>query len=99
MKIQLITAAALLALFTASTASAHKSLTATNNARNSIAIGGAVSGGGGWGGAGGTVSGSRAVAGSIMVKGCGCGGKTTLNNTSVNALAIGKATAGSIVKY
>jgi hypothetical protein len=103
MKIQTLVAAALLAAFATSTASAAKlDLTSTNNSDGAIAVGdtfvaaGAIIPGVG---AGGLIAGAggRAVAGSVMlnVKGCGCKRKVTITNSGADSIAVGNATAGS----
>lgn len=43
------------------------------------------------------LSGKRAHAGSVIVNGCPCRKKTIVKNKSRNALAIGAASAGSVV--
>lgn len=107
MKIQLLTATAVLALFTATSASAGKlTINSTNNATNSVAVqnalGAAVAGGPGANFAGAiglTIGDDRARAGSVLVNAvgrkCNCKIKVTVKNTSDNAVAVGGADAGS----
>lgn len=102
MKIRTLTAAALLAVFATSTASAAKlNLTSTNNSDGAIAVGDTLVAGGviGPGGAAGFIglAGGRAIAGSVSldVKGCGCKRKVTIENNGAGSVAVGRATAGS----
>ncbi len=100
MKIQVLTASVLLALFATTSASAHSTkLTATNNAADSIAVGGldSVGGTGFPAPLGATLSTGIAIAGSIVVDDCGCYDDVTLRNKSRKALAVGNAGAGSII--
>ena len=105
MKIQLLTAAAVLAMFTATTASAGKlTINTTNTATNSVAVGNAVGlavagGGGGFAGTLALAAGTRAEAGSVLVNAvgrkCNCKINVTVKNTSDNAVAVGSGSAGS----
>jgi len=105
MKIQLLTATALLALFTATTASAGKlNIMTDNNSENAVAVGEAigVAAAGGANGIAGTLAlavGSRAEAGSVLVNAngrkCNCKIKVDVTNKSTNAVAVGAASAGS----
>lgn len=101
MKIQLLTAAVILAL-TSTTAFAGKSHGSSikNNTRNSMAVGGdtlIVTAGHRQGLGLSYNSGGRAVAGSVYLEGdaCACDFKSIVNNTR-NNIAIGEATAGSV---
>lgn len=110
MKIQLLTAATILTLSTSAFSmgggSGHGPAPQTNvsnNATNSLAIGGetligaAAIGAGGAAGALAYNDGGRAVAGSVYLQGSACNCDFgQLTNTSVNAIAVGTATAGSI---
>ncbi len=105
MKIQVLTAAALVIALSSTTAFAGKSHgkapKLTNNATNSLAIGDTVVGEGyisdtsaglGFGAAGG-----RAIAGSIYLENGACNCKLgDMKNTAKNSIAVGNATAGSI---
>ncbi len=105
MKIQVLTATALVFALSSSTALAGKSHgkapKLTNKATNTLAIGDTVVGGfyasesyaeAGFGAAGG-----RAVAGSIMLEGSACKCRLgDMKNTARNTIAVGNATAGSI---
>ncbi len=74
-----------------------------NDAKNSVAAGGevlAASASIGLDGANGSLlymSGQRAHAGSVIVNGCPCRKKTVVRNKSRDAMAIGAASAGSVV--
>ena len=106
MKIQILAATTLLAMLTATSASAGKlDITTYNDATNSVAVGDAVgiAVAGGPGGIAGTLAlaaGSRAEAGSVLVNAVGrkCNYKITVDvtNHSSNAVAVGAASAGSI---
>ena len=102
MKIRTLTAAALLAVFATSTASAAKlDLKSTNHSDGAIAVGDTIVAAGavGPGGAAGFIgaAGGRAIAGSVLldVKGCGCKRKVTIHNDGAGSIAVGRATAGS----
>jgi len=103
MKLQVLTATALLALFTATTASAGKLVVDTSNySDGAIAVGDTIVAAGaiGPGGAAGFIgaAGGRAMAGSVQVNanvGCGCKRKVTVVNDSMGAVAVGNASAGS----
>lgn len=99
MKVQLLTAVAILAL-SATTAHAGKrshGTDLTNNSKNALAIGDSQGGAGALGGFSIEKSGGRAIAGSIYLTGGACACDfDDVKNRSRNAIAIGKATAGSI---
>lgn len=108
MKIQLLTATAILAMFTATTASAGKlTINTYNDATNSVAVSNAlgVAAAGGSGGFAGnlglTIDDGRAIAGSVSVNAdgrkCNCKIKVDVDNRSQNAVAVGGSTAGSTV--
>jgi len=105
MKIQLLAATTLLAMFTATTASAGKlNIYTDNDSTNAVAVGeaagiAAVGGSGGIAGALVLAVGSRAEAGSVLVNAngrkCNCKIKVDVTNKSQNAVAVGAASAGS----
>lgn len=103
MKIQVLTATALLALFAATSASAGKlTINSTNTSNGAVAVGDTFVAAGSinpWGASGFVAgTGGRALAGSVTInaaRNCGC--KRTLNvrNNSTGAVAVGNASAGS----
>ncbi len=103
MKIQVLAATAVLALFASTTASAAKlTINSTNSSTGAIAVGDTlvVAGAAGPGGVAGFLgrAGGRARAGSEDIRAArNCGCKRTLNvrNSSNGAVAIGNASAGS----
>ena len=109
MKIQLLTAVAVLTLSTSAFAGGGPShgpapqTNVSNNATNSLAIGGetligaAAIGASGAAGALAYNSGGRAVAGSVYLEGNACNCDFgSIKNVSKNSIAVGTATAGSI---
>ncbi len=99
MKIQTIAATTLLALFASTAAFAgDDDLTIVNRSGGSIAVGNAEDlnvfgvGSADW-------VGGRAVAGSVLVKGCGCDNRddVMITNASGGSIAVGRATSGSVV--
>lgn len=100
MKIQVLTATAVLALFTVTSAIASEEIEATNDAKNSVAIGGDSYGGvdsGGFPHGDSFRAQNEAIAGSIIIDNCDCFDDMYLTNKSRNALAVGNAGAGSII--
>ena len=105
MKIQVLTATAILALFTATTASAGKLvINSTNSSNGAVAVGDTIVAAGviGPSGAAGFVgaAGGRALAGSVQINNgynCDSCGTTKVNvtNSSNGAVAVGNASAGS----
>lgn len=78
-------------------------LVISNDAKNSVAAGGEVLAASASDDAFGSnqsllyMAGQRAHAGSVIVNGCPCRKKTVVRNKSRNAMAIGAASAGSVV--
>lgn len=110
MKIQVLAATAVLALFASTAASAGgygggygggKTLNITNNSAGSIAVGDTLVAAAAVGPAGGAgfigLAGGRAYAGSVLVRSCGCYKKINIKNNSAGSIAVGKATSGSVV--
>lgn len=100
MKIQLLTAVTILAL-SATTAQAGGGKSSgtdlSNKSNNALAIGNTVGSSNALGGFNITSSGGRAVAGSIYLEGGACACDfDNVKNRSKNAIAVGRATAGSI---
>lgn len=71
----------------------------TNDAKNSVAVGGELMAASAtpFTASGIYASGKRAHAGSVIVNGCQCYKKAVVVNKSRNAIALGAATAGSVV--
>ncbi|MBV34651.1 MAG: hypothetical protein CMP47_04235 [Rickettsiales bacterium] len=104
---KLLTTLSLAALLAAagSAATAHErgKLVVKNDSRNATAVGGELiseSFYSGIFGSGGTyleMAGYRANAGSVVINGCPCRKKTVVHNKSRGAMALGAASAGSVV--
>lgn len=100
MKIQILTATALLALLVSGTASAGtlKTLSVINTSSDALAVGGNVNATDtAWGAANSTDAMNASLAGSVDIYSCDCFDTISVINTSNGATAIGGGIAGSVV--